>query len=85
MRVQLVLSMGLEAAANSCSEWKPVLDPSVLLWKVSASRNAVDRVEVTCEDTEIISPQTPTYLDLVAFTALQFSSLSPEAGVLTWQ
>jgi len=62
-----------------------VRDLSVLLWKVSASYNAVDRAEVKCEDTEIISPKAPTYLDLVAFRALHFSSISPEAGVLTWQ
>ena len=38
------------------------------------------------EDTEIIFPQLPSpCLDLVAFTALQLSSLSAEAGVLTQQ
>lgn len=77
--------MGLKTAVNSYSEWKPVPDLSVLLWKVSDSYNALDRAEVTCEDTEIISPKAQMYLDLVAFTGLQFSSLSPEAGKLTWQ
>lgn len=60
-------------------------DPSVLLWKVSASCNAIARVEVTCEGTEIISPKAPRFVDLVASTAPQFPSLSPMAGVLTWQ
>lgn len=40
-------------------------DPAALLRKVSASCNAVDRVEVAGEDTEIISLKAPTCLDLV--------------------
>lgn len=60
-------------------------DPSVLLWKLSASCNTVGRLEVAGEDREIISLNAPTCLAPVACTAAQLCPLSPEAGMLTWQ